>query len=344
MKGILPFLLITHFAFSSGDFEHLMGDQALREQHVKTQEDFARFAFFKKIFETNQHLLWDKGHSESRIPKVFHFVWLGPEDFPKISVERVKQWMKMHPSWTFKYWTDIDRNPPVLGMKKMVVNASTFKILESRYYDSINFGEKAKILTYEILFDEGGVYIDHDVVPLKSFDALNQRFDFYCGLEQLGRTILSSSVVPSTHLIAAKSHHPVIEEAMVWLDRQWSLLAKSFPGTSRIDLKNRALHRCFWALSEGIEKGVGRKGNRDIIFPTSYFNGSTKKKTAYALHYHDHKWTRPTRFESRVEERFESIIHDEEQAIMITLFLAGISLLGFASLLLFAHLKGKRAL
>ena len=193
-KLIFCFLLWPIFCFSA-DFETLMGKGTNQWEFVETPEDQKRLSFFKEAFNKNfsKFLASDKT-LPAKIPKVFHIIWLGPKEFPDASLRKIEKWVELHPEWTFKFWTDIDRNPPMELMKKQLIEDFSFQFLLDAYDQSDNFGEKAKILSYEILFQEGGVYIDHDVKTCKSLDEFNAALDFYCGLEKLGPSILSSSI------------------------------------------------------------------------------------------------------------------------------------------------------
>lgn len=330
------FLLLAFpvLSFAESHFEILMGKKAPHWKHVKTPEDFQRLEFYKNLFEKNQKYLRKIANKQTRIPKTIHFIWLGPQEFPKSSCGRIKKWIELHPDWTFHFWTDIDRDPPVPGMNKQLVSNFSFSKLESCYFDSINVGEKSKILAYEILFQNGGIYVDHDVSVLKSFDHLNAQFDFYCGLEQPQVTVLSSSIVPGTQLIASIPRHSAIGSAMEWLNTNWDLLERSFPGNSREASKNRVLHRAYSALSFGIDRGINHKGNRDIVFPTSYFNGKNRKASSYAVHLHDEKWVPVMALEHKIDFEFKTMNH-ENNFVKVSLLFSGTTLLFIIFLLIF---------
>ena len=46
-------------------------------------------------------------NNTTRIPRVFHQIWVGPRPLP----EKYKRWQKTWqsiPGWTYKLWTDVD--------------------------------------------------------------------------------------------------------------------------------------------------------------------------------------------------------------------------------------------
>src|ERR1700722_4591002 len=89
-----------------GDFESLMGKGTSRWEFVQTKEDFENLKFFKSLYDTKKMLVAGMSKRIFRVPKVVHFIWLGPKPFPRESVENVRSWIAKHPDWTIKFWTD----------------------------------------------------------------------------------------------------------------------------------------------------------------------------------------------------------------------------------------------
>lgn len=334
-------ILIPIFCLSAEeDFETLMGKGTDLWKYVETPEDQKRLHFFKEAFNKNFPQLRGVDKTASaKIPKVIHFIWLGPKDFPETSVRKIAKWVELHPDWTFKFWTDIDRDPPMKVMKKQLIEDFSFQFLLDAYDQSDNFGEKAKVLSYEILFREGGVYIDHDVKPCKSLEELNLLLDFYCGLEKLAPSILSSSIYAASHLIGARPNHPIIKETLVWLKERWKKLEEFYPGHTKIALRNRFVHRALWALNEGIERGMGEGFN--LIFPASYFSLARNVPSAIALHAHEETWvTAENDFEKKMEGQFQEILNKNNESLCIVLLLSlGILL---TLIILFSFVKTMR--
>ena len=109
----------------------------------------------------------------TRIPRVFHQIWIGPKPLP----EKYKRWQKTWqsiPGWTYKLWTDKDvQQFPLIN--------------QDAYYREKNLGARADILRLEILYREGGVYIDTDFECLKPnlFAILASEYDFFAGITPL---------------------------------------------------------------------------------------------------------------------------------------------------------------
>lgn len=94
------------------------------------------------------------------IPRTLHQIWIGPPMPPHLAAWG-EAWRRMHPDWDYRLWGDDD-----LGW------------LELRdLYDSDlsprNRGQfRSNIARIEILYREGGVYLDCDMEPRKPIDPL----------------------------------------------------------------------------------------------------------------------------------------------------------------------------
>lgn len=319
---------MAHIGFSKG-FENVPG----QKEHILTQEDRGNWEFFKTLYEKNASPLSGK----ERIPKILHLIWLGPKNFPESSLKNMRKWLEKHSDWTLQLWTDQPRSLPFSRMQQKFVKDFHFEFLEDCYYLSENYGEKSEILRYEILWQQGGVYVDHDTLPLRSFDSLNESYDFYCGLEPLGSSILSSSVFPSTHLLAAVPHHPIFKKSIEWLKSNWEMIETFYPGSDPMAVFNRVKHRTFSAFLEGVKTEAGQE-HKDIVFPPAYFSMDDEKASLFARHTHAASWYQPSRdFELKVSHHVKEI---EQKTRRTTILLILISALNLALLILLtAHWK-----
>lgn len=140
---------------------------------------------------------WQKKTSIKKtkyIPKIIHQIWLGspfPEKYKKLQ----ETWLHLHPTWEYKLWTANDIKE--LGL----VNQAA--------YDSVaNYGQKADIARYEILYRFGGLYIDTDFECLKSFDEIHECCDFYSGIA------VSAGVLSFNGLIGSIAEHPILKRCI----------------------------------------------------------------------------------------------------------------------------------
>ncbi len=283
---LLLVVCILQCSLGASDFkEHVQKDvEGLK--YLQTPEDNRRLGLFSALFDMAQK----REKPSGEIPKIMHFIWLGSQKFPKSSIENVKGWIDQHPGWRVKFWTDIGHAAPDDRMEIRSLDLFPLDELKENYLRSHNFGERSQILRYAILLREGGIYVDHDLVCLKSIEELQVAHDFFCGMEVLGPTTLTSSVNPSPHLLASTPQHPILKSAKKWLIDEWDRLETEHPGEDSSSIYNRVQQRAFNSLSVGVKQSYARAGRKDVVFPPDYFSLPNKKNALYAIHQHRGSW------------------------------------------------------
>ncbi len=310
----LFFLVFAGFA-QAGEYEDHLKRGGADSQYLQTWEDKKRLGSFAALFDMAQK----REKPAGTIPKTLHFIWLGPKPFPKQSIANVKSWIDNHSGWKVKFWTDLGHAAPDDRMEISVLDAFPLQELQDYYYLSDNFGERSELLRYAILLQEGGVYVDHDVTCLTPIDSLQEGYDFFCGLEPFGPAVLSSSVNPSPHVLAATAQHPILGATKKWLLKEWGRIETEFPGTDPLSIYNRVLHRTFRALSIGYRESHCRAGRKDVVFPPDYFSLTDDSKAVYAIHQHCGLWHK---HESEAESKIETLFSEISKGVESTFFLA----------------------
>ncbi|MGE0670042.1 MAG: glycosyltransferase family 32 protein [Parachlamydiales bacterium] len=324
---------------ASDDFESLTGKELPTWQYVQTKEDFEHLKFYKSLYERQKTYHTEPVHS-FRVPQILHFIWIGGRSFPRESVENVRTWMAKHPSWTIKFWTDRERPVPVPGMEFNNVCNLNMTTLGACFEKSDNYGEKSDLLRLEILYRDGGIYIDHDVKCFKSFDPLNAAYDFYCGIDMPYRSSLPSCIYTTNNLIGVKPQHPIILRSMELIEQQWDPLQKAYPGDDRDSMLNRVLHRTFWLFGEAVKQRANQHGNRDIVFPAYYFDAPHDDLAIWARHQYAGVWHETeTQFEKMVRQRLVYLSKKSNKMLLFIGLMFGLNLIGF--LLLFLMIKFK---
>lgn len=172
---------------------------------------------FKVIYNENKlHFTTDKD-APARIPKVVHQIWLG-----SAVPEKFHNWMnswKMQ-GWVYKLWTDKE--------------VAKFHLHNQDLYDNAkDYGEKSDILRYEILYKEGGLYIDVDFENINPalFDNLNKSYDFYAGFEPMEHRQPINSPLIGNALMASVQGHPLLHKVIYDMKahyrtnkRQWAVI------------------------------------------------------------------------------------------------------------------------
>ena len=179
---------------------------------------------------------------QPRIPKIIHQIWIG-SPLPQEYYRWQKSWQQYHPDWEYKLWTDKD--------------IEEFGLVNKHWYDKTpNYGQKADIARYEILYRLGGVYVDMDFECLQPFDVFHHTCDFYAGIAQWWYFRLFNG------LIGSVPGNPILKECI---------------DTMNLDIEHNSdprrnvtyttgpehLTRCF--LQQASNSG------RCVAFPSSYF-------------------------------------------------------------------------
>ncbi|MGC1877991.1 MAG: glycosyltransferase [Rhabdochlamydiaceae bacterium] len=334
-KFLTIFFLISCSLFA-GKFDEHIGEDALK--YVQTPEDRRMLGFFSALF-----YMGEKRESPAgAIPKTLHFIWLGPKPFSKESVDHVKGWIDLHPGWKVKFWTDLGQAAPDDRMEVHSFDRFPLQELQECYYQCDNFGERSEICRYAILLEEGGVYVDHDVQCLKPIDPLQETHDFFCGLDPLGPTVLSSSVNPSPHLLASTPQHPILKTAKRWLIDKWEELETQYIGSDPSAVYNRVLHRGYRSLGVGIKEAHNRSSRKDVVFPPDFFSLPDRKEAIFAMHRHLGSWHHPQPGGDRkVEKLFKEIKEEFSRTFSLALSLTAINV-GLGAFLIYPLLRKKK--
>ena len=134
-----------------------------------------------------------KEDQRETIPKVIHYCWFGQKEIPDFLKKCMESWHKFCPDYEIKRW---DEN-----------NFDVSKYLYTRQAaEHKKYGFITDVARLDILYENGGIYMDTDVKLLKSFDDLlfNQGF---VGVECWGN-------INSGGGMGAVSHHPMIREML----------------------------------------------------------------------------------------------------------------------------------
>lgn len=231
-------------------------------------EHSSRFAIFGHI------------HDEPRIPLITHRIWLTNPDSPKDLPDNYFEWatfsMRKMPSsegWIHNLWIQDKKLLPLtvskakkLGIRIQVISKELgTKFKGNRIFQQAlsanKFGQASDILRCSILYAQGGIYPDTDYLLAQSPLFLNRTYDFFAGIEPMSALVANS-------FIAAKPAHPIIDEALRLMVRNFSDKAPRYikdidpnSGFKTIQTTGPGM------FSLAVFKGAGKQGNRDIIFP-----------------------------------------------------------------------------
>ncbi len=285
------------------DFRAQMGQNTPFWKHVVTNEDFGYLQIFEKNFLTNKHLQYRK-NSPKNIPRTLHFIWLGPREFPRDSIANIRSWVEKNPSFKYIFWTDRKREQVHPDLEYRVFDEYPYSTLKEEYYLSNNYAERSDILRYEILFNEGGLYVDHDVICYRSLDSLVNNFDFVCGLEPPHSPKISSSISVCNNIIASVPHHPFLGETISRVKERWNRVERAFPGTDQESTIYRVAHRTFGAFDDAVRENISHSDLKNMVLPAGYFNSLGTKTGSFAHHLYSGTWY-------KTEDPFENLVRKQ---------------------------------
>lgn len=135
----------------------------------------------------------------NNIPKIIHLIWVGDNDPPPYFELYMKQWQELMPDWEVRAWRNED----------ITVEHFPESILE-RINLCEKGAQKADIMRYFIIEKYGGIYLDSDVTPHRSFERLLKIKDaeaIICHDLELTWTYISIG------FFAGIAHHPLFQHA-----------------------------------------------------------------------------------------------------------------------------------
>lgn len=208
-----------------------------------------------------------------KIPKILHFIWLGPKPFPSESIKNLNSWRKYHPDWEMYFWTDsLFRPCPIAGMQKKLVHGYDFSSMQKFIKATPNWGEKSDIMRYIIIQNMGGFYVDHDVECMHSFSPL-LAFDFVacCEQPQPHKGANNSFVLPNNALFGAAPKHPILAKTLKKVILRWHDLDKRFPENGKSISPWKVIYRTFDSFVLATKEELQNKNYTNIVLPTCYF-------------------------------------------------------------------------
>jgi hypothetical protein len=222
----------------------------------------------------------------SMIPNKIHFIWIGsplPQKY-RDTVQRFGE--HNHQNYNIFLWTDLP-TAPIKHIQFRPIESITL-INDDLYRQETNFGAKADILRYEIIYNEGGIYNDIDIISLNPLDptVFNKEF-------------VSHTFQPWNNLTNAvfgfPPHHPFIRYL---LDR----LPHS-DGIVSVRTGPEFFTRCFLDFYKGghltwkdfckMPLEVQRIHQDQLVFPRKSIE--TDRHVGYTYHLNDANWTNKPR-------------------------------------------------
>jgi hypothetical protein len=155
---------------------------------------------------------WVASVDPPRIPHVLHQVWInfsgkpeGRQPFRKYDA-LTNMLRELHPTWQYRLWYEED-------VVALIEQHFPWFLDTYRSYDApIKKHDAARVI---ILAVHGGVYTDHDTLPLRPFD------DLLANTQLLLATDLWHTQLCNNSFMACTPRHPVMLEYVVRMNERW---------------------------------------------------------------------------------------------------------------------------
>ena len=209
------------------------------------------------------------------IPKIIHYIWLGGKPLPKIAEKCIKSWKKFCPDYEIKRWDE-----------------SNFDINKYKFakdaYDAKKYAFASDVLRTDILYKEGGIYLDIDVELIKPLDNILENEVCVGGFETSG----------------------LLAPGLIWAVEKFNEDLKNileiYKNTSfdQLNCKNNTVCKIYteyFANNYGLEnKDVTQRMKNSIFYASEYFSPidviTNKKKitkNTHSIHWYNASWYSP---------------------------------------------------
>lgn len=215
------------------------------------------------------------------IPKVIHYCWFGKNELPKNVAKCIESWRKYCPDYQIIQW-----------------NESNYDIQKNKFmYDAYTHKKWAFVSDYarlDIIYNNGGIYLDTDVEILKSIDDLLSNKSF-TGLE-------AYDSVNTGLCIGAESKLGIIKNIRDLYDKESFIINGKINEKTCVEITTNYLKKLGF-----VEKNQNQIIADLSIYATEYFcpiePGSRKNKTTnntYSIHWYDATWKEESDFMKKI--------------------------------------------
>ena len=133
---------------------------------------------------------------ENKIPKKIHYVWVGKNPYPKDIQKCMKSWKKHLQDYEIIEWNETNFD----------MNAHPFLIAA---YKAKKWAYVSDYIRAYVLYHEGGIYLDTDIILLDNFDSF-LKHDAFVGFE--------NPDFPFTAAFGAQKKHPLLKKILDYYD------------------------------------------------------------------------------------------------------------------------------
>ena len=231
------------------------------------------------------------------IPKVIHYIWFGGNPLPPLAEQCIASWKRYMPDYEIKRWNEDNFD----------VHACDYT---SEAYEHGKWAFVSDYARFQILYDEGGVYLDTDVELIKPLNDILAEGP-YMGFETDPAPGGQSSVAPGLGLAAnpglGLAANPGLGLLKTVIDSyQGDHFVKPggiYDQTTIVVRTTNILRDMGMREEPGIQEVAGvRLYPKEYFCPQDFITGETRfTENTHSIHHYDASWAGPvTRLKHKV--------------------------------------------
>lgn len=206
------------------------------------------------------------------IPKKIHYCWFGGNPLPEEAKKCIESWKKFCPDYEIIEW-----------------NESNYDLNKNEYvkytYENKKYAFLTDYVRLDIIYNEGGIYLDTDVELVKSLDDLLDA-ECYIGMEQVG-------TINTGQGFGAKKGNDFVKENKEYYEKAPFLDDNgNFKRTICVEITTNILKK-YGLKKENVKQSL----NGIEIYPIEYFcpkkmgtNKITITENTHSIHHFEGSW------------------------------------------------------
>lgn len=216
------------------------------------------------------------------IPKILHYIWFGNNPLTPLALECLASWKAAMPDWTIMRWDESNFD----------IAAAPLYVRQA--YEARKYAFVSDYVRLWVLEQYGGVYVDTDVMVLKSYEPLLSDTAFI-GMEE------SLAHMPGTCVMGCEPHCQWVRDMLeVYKGVEFIKPDGSLDLTTNVqrmgvvmlkELTNEVLtSERYWKQNQYIDKWGLRIYTHDYFSPITSTRVMRKTKNTYSIHYFAGSW------------------------------------------------------
>jgi hypothetical protein len=206
------------------------------------------------------------------IPKIIHWVWVGPAPKPKLVLDCIESWKKFCPDYEIRLWGDEEL--------AQIGNRFAIEALEHR-----KFAFASDVLRLYALKNYGGVYVDSDLQITAPIDRFLENH-FFSGFENLGNVVW-----PITALMGAEKGNEIISDLLAGYDDVSFVNPDgSFKTTPNTIIISEYFEKRFGVVPPYDGNKTVELSEGNVIYPSYFFCKPEEGRENYSIHLFNGSW------------------------------------------------------